>query len=85
LFGDGLNGNQPPTLENFRALLINGAIQSGVEDYTALNQLFAGKTQLPPGAYNLAALTPQDLDHLSAKAAQINITAEKFKKLYGYK
>ncbi|KAI1522055.1 Amidoligase-2 domain containing protein [Pyrenophora tritici-repentis] len=75
----------PPTLEGFRGLLINGAIQSGVADYSALNQLFEGKAQLPPGAYNLEELSPQDLANLKAKAAQSNITVEKFKKLYGYR
>ncbi|EMD85886.1 hypothetical protein COCC4DRAFT_155019 [Bipolaris maydis ATCC 48331] len=85
LFGDGLNGNQPPTLEGFRGFLINGAIQSGVTDYSALNQLFEGKAQLPPGAYNLEELSPQDLANLKAKATQSNITVEKFKKLYGYR
>jgi hypothetical protein len=85
LYADSLNGTQPPTLEGFRGFLINGAIQSGVADYSALNQLFGGKTQLPPGAYNLEQLSSQDLANLKAKAAQSNITLEKFKKLYGYK
>ncbi|KAL6707611.1 hypothetical protein ACN47E_003961 [Coniothyrium glycines] len=85
LYGDSLNATQPPSLESFRGFLINGAIQSGVADYSALNQLFEGKTQLPPGVYNLAELSPQDLTTLKAKATQSNITIEKFKKLYGYK
>lgn len=85
LFGDSLDRTQPPTLEGFKGLLINGAIQSGVADYGALDQLFKGKTQLPPGAYDLAKFSPQDLVNLKAKAAQSNITVEKFKKLYGYK
>ncbi|CAN9355116.1 unnamed protein product [Alternaria alternata] len=83
LYADNLNGTQPPTLEGFRSLLINGAIQSGVADYSALNQLFEGKTQLPAGAYNLEGLSSQDLAKLKVKAAQSNITVEKFKKLYG--
>lgn len=85
LYADNLNGTQPPTLEGFRSLLINGAIQSGVADYSALNQLFEGKTQLPAGAYNLEGLSSQDLAKLKVKAAQSNITVEKFKKLYGYR
>ena len=48
-------------------------------------QLFEGKAQLPPGAYNLEELSPQDLANLKAKATQSNITVEKFKKLYGYR
>jgi hypothetical protein len=85
LFGDGLDGIQPSTLQSLRSLLINGAIQSGVADYSALNQLFESKAQLPPGAYNLNELSQQDLVNLKAKAAECNITVEKFKKLYGYR
>jgi hypothetical protein len=75
LYGDGLVGTQKPTLESFRGFLINGAIQYGVTDYSDLNQLFEGKTQLPQGAYNLADFSGQDLANLKTKATQSNITA----------
>lgn len=85
LDGDSLNGAQPPDLESFRNLLTNGAIESGLADYSVLNQLFEGRTQLPEGAYDLQELSPQYLAKLKAKTVQGNITVDKFKKLHGYK
>jgi hypothetical protein len=80
-----LNSARLPVLEDFKAFLLNGTVQSGVTDNSMLDQLFHGKTQLPPGEYNLQQLTQQELDNLGNKAAELNITLEKFKKLYGYK
>jgi hypothetical protein len=85
LYADSLDQTQAPTLDMFRAFLINGAIQSGLADYSALDQLFEGRTQLPPGVYNLQELSPQDIAKFRVKAAESNITLAKFKKLFGYK
>ena len=80
-----LNSARLPVLEDFKAFLLNGAVQSGVTDSSMLDRLFHGKTQLPPGKYNLYQLTQQDLDYFGTKAAELNITLENFKELYGYK
>jgi len=58
---------------------------SGISDLSILEQLFVGKTHLPPGAYKLNELAPGEVDRMKAKAAEGNMTIKKFKKLYGYK
>lgn len=80
-----LDSTKPPTLELFKSVILNGAAISGVSDRSLLQWLFEGKTQLAPGAYNIMALTQQDFEMMRRKAAEANITIEKFKKLYGYK
>jgi hypothetical protein len=80
-----LNSTRLAVLEDFRTFLLNGAVQSGVNDYSVLDRLFYGKTQLPPGVYDLQHFTQQDMINFGTKATELNITLEKFKKLYGYK
>lgn len=82
---DKLNPQEAPTLDLLKRLLIGGATASGMKETTLLQNLFAGKKQLAPGAFDLKDASATDLKVMAHKAQEANITLEKFKKLYGYK
>ena len=84
-YADSLDSTKPPTLELFKGVILNGAAVSGVSDKILLHKLFEGKNQLAPGAYDLKSLTQDDFEKMRRKAAEMNVTLTKFKKLFGYK
>ena len=84
-YADNLNSTKTPNLELLKSVVINGASVSGVSDRSLLHNLFNGKTQLAPGAYDLKSTTQDDLEKMRRKATEMNITLAKFKKLFGYK
>jgi len=81
---DHLNAQTPPNLDLLKGFVLSGARISGVQDLTLLENLFCEKIQLAPGAYDLKAITAEDLEKMMRKALEANITLEKFKKLFGY-
>lgn len=85
LYAEALDPNTPENLESLRGLLLNGAKECGMSRWEDLDALFTGKTQLPPGEYDLKAVTAEDILAMRLKAQEQNITLEKFKLLYGYK
>lgn len=84
-YANNLDSTKVPTLELLKNVVINGASVSGVSDRSLLHNLFNGKTQLAPGAYDLKSTTQDDLEKMRRKATEMNITLAKFKKLFGYK
>lgn len=84
-YADRLDAGTPATLDLLKSFVLNGASISGVQDLTLLENLFVGKSQLGPGAYDLKAITTPDLERMQQKALEANITLAKFKKLFGYK
>jgi hypothetical protein len=84
-WADAINAKEAPTLDLLKRYLINGAVYSGVQDTSALADLFEGKRQLPPGEYNLGSIDEEELALMKRKATEMNVTVEKFKDLFGYK
>jgi hypothetical protein len=85
LHSGSLDPKTPPTLELFQGFLLAGAQSSGIHNLSPLQNLFVGKSQLPPGAYDLKGCDKDGLMKLKKKALEKNITLAKFKLLYGYK
>ena len=85
LYADTLDATRPPTMDQLKSLVLNGAQQSDVSDLGELFQIFDGKTLLPNGAFDLKNDTQGTLSAMLAKANQTNISIAKFKSLYGFK
>jgi hypothetical protein len=89
-----IDPSEPATLESFKAFLLNGARSSGVQDTSALTQLFEGKDLLPPAEINSQYLQgkydptkrakPKQVAKLEEKAKQMGITVEQAMETYGY-
>ena len=85
MYADKLNPATPATLQLLLALVLQGAKDSGLHNTQDIQELFAGKQDLPQGAYDMKLSSPETLASMMQKANECNITLEKFKAIYSFK